>query len=224
MSMTLFELAGTDPALVFSPYCWRIRFALHHKGLAFRSEPWRFTETEKLTFSGQGRVPVLVDGETVVSDSWAIARYLDATYPAAPLGAGPHLRFLNAWADTVLQPAIARLIVRDILDVIPDFARPYFRQSRERAFGMTLEAVIEGREDRRQGFHTVLTPIRTVLKTQQFLGGEAPDYADYIVAGSLMWARCSSPFQILLDDDPVGHWFQNIRQMFGGMAEKAPTP
>ena len=27
------DLAGADPAVRFSPYCWRVRMALAHKGL-----------------------------------------------------------------------------------------------------------------------------------------------------------------------------------------------
>ena len=57
--------------------------ALAHKGLAVETVPWRFTEKAVLAFSGQGRVPVIRDGDAVVSDSWSIAEYLEATYPTA---------------------------------------------------------------------------------------------------------------------------------------------
>src|SRR5208337_4194156 len=71
MPHVLYDLAGADPALRFSPYCWRIRMALAHKGLAVETVPWRFTDRDVIAFSGQGQVPVIRDGETVVSDSWA---------------------------------------------------------------------------------------------------------------------------------------------------------
>jgi glutathione S-transferase len=225
MSIRLYELAGSNPDQLFSPFCWRTRFSLKHKELPFESVPWRFTENDALGFSGQTKVPVLVDGATVVHDSWTIATYLDLTYKAKPLLGDPaHVRFINAWADTVLHPAIARMVVRDILDVIPEHARPYFRQSRERAFGMTLEQVMEGREERREPFRAVLNPVRTVLRAQPWLGGEAPDYADYIVAGSLMWPRCVSAFDIMPEDDIVTDWFTKIRALFDGMGEKAVRP
>jgi hypothetical protein len=32
MSLKLFELVGTDAARPFSPFCWRTRMALAHKG------------------------------------------------------------------------------------------------------------------------------------------------------------------------------------------------
>jgi glutathione S-transferase len=83
--------------------------------------------------------------------------------------------------------------------------------------------VVEGRESRREAFAATLTPVRLVLREQPWLGGEAPDYADYIVAGSLMWARCVSRFAILFEDDPVTTWFSNVRALFDGMGEKAIT-
>ena len=84
MARQLYELCGSDPARVFSPFCWRSRMALAHKALDFESVPWRFTETDRLAFASHDKVPVLVDGDRVVADSWAIAQYLDEAYPEAP--------------------------------------------------------------------------------------------------------------------------------------------
>ena len=168
MSIILYDLAGADPDLRFSPYCWRTRMALAHKGLPVETVPWRFTEKDAIAFSGQGRVPVIRDGDTVVSDSWAIAEYLEEHYPTPTLFGGTmgraHARFINAWADGVLAGAIARLIVRDILDVIDPRDRDYFRSSREARFGVTLEAVQADREHRVAGFRDLLTPARLVLR------------------------------------------------------------
>ena len=46
MTLKLFELCGADPERVFSPFCWRIRMALAHKGLEAETVPWRFTEKD----------------------------------------------------------------------------------------------------------------------------------------------------------------------------------
>src|ERR1700736_1397105 len=80
----LYELAGADPALRFSPYCWRARLALAHKGLPVRTVPWRYHERSALAFSGQARVPVLAGGERGVPDPGAIAASLEAEPPARP--------------------------------------------------------------------------------------------------------------------------------------------
>jgi glutathione S-transferase len=225
MSMILYDLAGADPDLRFSPYCWRTKFALEHKGLFAETMPWRFTEKDALAFSGQAKVPVLRDGSVTVSDSWAIAEYLDAEYPAPLLFGGPagkaHARFVNAWADGVLVGAIARFIVRDLLDVIDPKDRPYFRSTREQRFGMTLEEVQAGREARLPAFRDVLMPVRLTLRAQPWLGGSAPSYADHIVAGTLMWPWCVSSFPLLAEDDPVSEWFGRVRGLYGGLGRAA---
>ena len=43
-----FDLAATRHRLRFSPYCWRTKMALLHKGLAFETKPWRFTEKDAM--------------------------------------------------------------------------------------------------------------------------------------------------------------------------------
>jgi glutathione S-transferase len=225
MARQLYELCGTDPARIFSPYCWRSRMALAHKGLGFESVPWRFTETDRLAFARHEKVPVLVDGDRVVPDSWAIAQYLDQAYPEAPSllhGRPESYRFIAAWNDSVVLAGIGRLIVSDIPALLGPKERAYFIESRERRFGMTLEQVTADREARLPGFRATLQPIRLMLRDQPFFGGEAPDYADLILFGSFMWARCSSPLRLLEPDDPVHQWRDRLLDRHGGMARRAP--
>ncbi len=225
MSIILYDLAGANPDLRFSPYCWRTRFALAHKGLPVETVPWRFTERDAIAFSGQARVPVLRDGDRVVSDSWTIARYLEEAYPAPSIFAGAggvaHALFINAWADSVLTGAIARFIVCDLMDIIDPKDRDYFRSSREQRFAMTLEAVQGGREERLEAFRDLLLPLRLVLRRQAWFGGESPSYADHIVAGTLMWPRCVSRFELLDPGDPVAAWFGRVLDQYGGLGRTA---
>jgi glutathione S-transferase len=223
----LYDLAGADPQLRFSPYCWRAKLALAHKGLDVETVPWRFTDKDAIAFSGQGRVPVLVDGERTISDSWAIALYLEETYPERPslFGAAAAIsatRFINAWADTVLQGGMIRLVVSDIAGIVHEKDRAYFRDSREGRFGMPLEQVTAGREDRLKAFRDTLAPLRHTLSAQPFLAGDAPAYADYIVFGSFQWARCVSPFELLAADDAVHAWRERMLALFDGLARRAP--
>src|SRR5436309_145269 len=109
MAITLYDLAGAEADRRFSPFCWRTRMALAHKGLDVETVPWRFTEKEKLPRPNAGRVPVIVDDSQVVHDSSTIAEYLEDRYPdhpsLFPSGAGPALtRFIQNWTETVLQP------------------------------------------------------------------------------------------------------------------------
>jgi glutathione S-transferase len=221
----MYDLAGADPDLRFSPYCWRIRFALAHKGLPVETVPWRFTDRDAIAFSGQGKVPVIRDGDTVVSDSWAIADYLENQLPMPTLFGGPtgraHASFVNAWADAVMMGGIAGLIVRDLFDVIDPKDRDYFRTSREARFGKTLEAVQDGRSGRLKAFQDSLLPVRLVLRRSPWLGGSAPSYADHIVAGTLMWPRCVSRFELLEASDPVAQWLDRVLDLYGGLGRTA---
>lgn len=226
MARQLYELCGTDPARVFSPYCWRARLALAHKGLAFESVPWRFTETERLAFAKHDKVPVLVDGEVVVPESFAIAEHLDAAYPGAPslMHANPEpYRFLAAWADAVLHAGLSRLIVSDIPPLLGDTERPYFLASREKRFGMPLAEVTKDREARLPAFRESLLPLRLALRGRDFLGGATPDFADHLVMGGFMWARSVSPLALLAADDPVHAWRERMLDQYGAMARRAPS-
>jgi glutathione S-transferase len=228
MTITLYDLAGADRELRFSPYCWRTKFALAHKQIPYQTIPWHFTEKDKLAFCGQSKVPVIIDGDRTIADSWAIASYLEERYPDRPslfggVAGQAHARFINGWADSILQPGIARLIVLDILRILRPEDQAYFRHSRERAFGTRLEEVVNGREQGVEEFRKLLSPIRMVLRGQSWLGGEAPDYADYTVLGSFLWPMCSSRFQLLDNDDPVAEWRARGLALFDGLGANART-
>ena len=167
MTRHLYDLAGADERLRFSPYCWRAKLALKHKGLDAETIPLRFTEKERIGESGQDRVPVLVDNGTWISDSWAIARYLDDTYPEAPplfpdAGTRAAAQFMNAWADATLNRAILPLAVQDVHAVLHEKDKAYFRESRESRFGRSLEEVADDSEERLNAFRAALQERREV--------------------------------------------------------------
>ncbi|MBD0275919.1 MAG: glutathione S-transferase C-terminal domain-containing protein, partial [Acetobacteraceae bacterium] len=89
-------------------------------------------------------------------------------------------------------------------------------------FGMPLEAVSADREGRLPAFRESLQPLRLTLRDQLYLGGEAPDYADYVVFGAFQWARCVSPFRLLDTEDPVHAWRERLLGAFDGLARRAP--
>jgi len=130
-------------------------------------------------------------------------------------------RFYNAWTDVVLNPAIARMVVVDILTHLIPEDQPYFRQTREERLGARLEEVAKDREARLPAFKQLLEPLRQTLAAQPYLGGETPLYADYIVFGSLMWPRCISPLRLIEPADPINAWSERLLDAFDGMARKA---
>src|SRR5271163_2751941 len=81
--LRLYELALEDGRSA-SPFVWRIRYALAHKGLAYETVSLGFTEIPSV-FGGRFKtVPVLEHGATQLAESWDIAEYLDRAFPSQP--------------------------------------------------------------------------------------------------------------------------------------------
>src|ERR1700752_181016 len=108
MAITMYDLAGVEADRRFSPFCWRTRMALAHKGLEVETVPWRFAEKDRLPQPNGGRGPVIVDGGRGGEEFSTIAEYLENRYPDRsslfPSEAGLALtRFVQSWTETVLQ-------------------------------------------------------------------------------------------------------------------------
>ncbi len=227
MTLKLFDLAAADPAVRFSPFCWRSRMALAHKGLEVEALPWRFVEKERLLPSGGQTVPVLIDGETWITDSARIAEHLDRTYPEKPLFEGPqaraHAAFIDAWTVRVLHPGIAKLIMGELFAFLDEGDKAYFRESREKRFGMSLEAFAAAGSETLEAFRASLAPLRATLEAQDYLGGASPSYADYIVFGGFQWGRVSSARDLLAADDPIAAWRGRLLKAFDGVGAAVPA-
>lgn len=224
----LYELCGTETERVFSPFCWRTRMALAHKDIRAETIPWRFTEKDAIAPHQSDKVPVLIDGDTSVADSWAIANYLEDTYPDRPSlfgGEGGRAmgRMLNWWGDTVVLGGIFPMIAADIHGLLRPADQAYFRKTREGRLGKTLEQAAANRDEAVEVFRQSLNPMRLTLKTQDYLGGASPNYADYIVFGPFQWARATSAFKLLKEDDPIYAWREKLLDAFGGMARNSPA-
>ena len=228
MSITLYDLAGAEAGRRFSPFCWRIRMALAHKGLEAETVAWRLTEKDRLPKPNEGRVPVIVDDGHVVHDSSAIADYLEDRYGDRPSLFANEIgraltRFVQNWTETVLHPGIMGFVLLDIHRHIGPDDQAYFRRSREERFSKPLEEMVKDREARLPAFREGLIPLRRTLERQDFLAGTSPAYADYVVFGAFQWARAISDFELLAPDDLVASWRARMLDLFGGLAGKSPA-
>lgn len=227
MTIQLFELAAKDDRYRFSPYCWRARMALLHKGLDYESVPWRFIEKERIAESGQKAVPVLVDNGKWLADSWAIATYLDETYPDRPMlmkdaAARAQAQLVIAVVQTQLLPAAIPVAVCEVHDLLDADNQAYFRETREKVLGRSLEDLKVSPEDGKAGLAKGLTVFETVLETTPYLGGDAASYADYALFGVLKWVDIVAPYRPVDDSTAVGKWFANLEAMYDGRAGSVP--
>lgn len=228
MPIVMYERVGFEERRP-SPFSWRIRYALTHKGVDVDYLPTRFADVatiEKL--SHQKFVPIVTDGTRVVHNSWNIARYLEEKYPDRPTLFGDEsaratTRFVNIWSDTVLMPIVRRVISADFLEVLAPEDRAYFRTSREAAFGQTLEAAAAARPELLAQLETAWLPMERLLGEQEFVCGREPRYADYIFFSVLQWARLGSPQDIVKPATSIACWRSRMSVLFDGLADKFPS-
>ncbi len=96
------------------PYCEKVRYALRKLDLRYENAEIDPADRSSVkAVSGQEKVPVLVDGETVIHDSTRILRYLVRTYGGGRLLPEDSRARGLAWvieeyADEVLAPLLRR--------------------------------------------------------------------------------------------------------------------
>jgi len=218
--LELWELGGRDDCR-FSTFSWRTRLALHHKGLAFTAHAVSVSDKAAIAFSGQDKVPILKDGDRVISDSWTIALYLEQAFANRPTLFGGAVgetltQVFNGWTDRELIPALIPYFMRDVLDCVNETDAVHLRGQIERALKKSLEELAIERDKALPVFRRKLAPVRKTLEQKSFLGGQTPVYADYVLFGLLQWSRVTSRTQALEPDDAVAAWFGRVLDLHGG--------
>lgn len=227
MGLVLYELGGLEDRR-YSQFSWRTRLALAHKGLGVEYRPVQISDKAAIAFSGQLNVPILVDGDATVVDSWRIAEYLEDKFTELPSlfggSAGRGLaRFVNGWVDRQVVPAAVPLIVCDVGDCLETADAEHLRAFMEKTFRTTFDDMREQREQKKPAWKRLLDPARTALKAQPFLSGAAPAYPDYILFSVFQWARIVSTFELLEADDPMSSWRERMLDLFDGLARRSPA-
>ncbi|KAA0970221.1 glutathione S-transferase family protein [Aureimonas fodinaquatilis] len=225
MEIFLYELVGHDVTRPFSPHCWKARMALRHKGLEYTSLPVPFTKVRHVEDGFDRTVPVLRHGKDVVQDSFAIAEYLETTYPDRPSlfggeGGRAMARFVESWSHVHIRSFVVSAALMDIYSLLDEVDKEHFRRTREAFFGMRLEDVVNRDPARLDEFSRSLEPMRLTLKRQPFLNGKSSGFADYIVFGLFQWLRITSSVRPLAPDDSVSEWFERCLDLFDGEGRK----
>ena len=227
MTLTMYERIGHETRRP-SPFSWRIRYALAHKGVEPQFRHVRFADVETVrALSGQHFVPIISDGDRVIHDSWNIARYLEERFPDRPslfAGSGERAvtRLINHWADQTLGTAVRRLIAADFVLCLDADDRAYYRRSREAAFGCTLEEYCADRARWLAEFDAVTAPLEKTLAEQHYVAGAAPGYADYVVFSVFQYARLGCPDEFLAEGTALRRWRDGLVQAFDSLGDRYP--
>ena len=97
-----------------SPYVRKVLVCLELKGIAYQIDPITpfFGNDEFERLSPLRRIPVLIDGDLVLSDSSVIAAYLDEAYPDPPLlPAAPASRARARWFEEYADTRLGDLFI-----------------------------------------------------------------------------------------------------------------
>ena len=226
MTLIMYERVGHEGRRP-SPFSWRVHYAFAHKGIEPEFRHVRFADVETIrALSGQHFVPIVVDGERVIHDSWNIACHLEERFPDAPSlfpGGGREVaRLVNHWADLTLGTAIRRLIAADFPLCLDAGDRDYYRRSREAVFGCTLEEYVADRPRWLAEFAAITEPLERTLTERPFICGPAPGYADYIVFSVFQYARLGAPQDFVPLGSALRAWRDGLTQAFDGLGERHP--
>lgn len=105
----------------FSHNCVKVRVALAFKGLKYETQDIApMDRAAVVAASGQGLVPVIVDGGRTIVDSTAILLYLEERHPHPPLlpsdaDARAESLILEDWADQAFMALSRRMAYRNVL-------------------------------------------------------------------------------------------------------------
>ncbi|KAF8493839.1 hypothetical protein JB92DRAFT_2818570 [Gautieria morchelliformis] len=218
--ITLYDTASRT-GNPWNPMSLRARLALNFKGLPFKTVWLEYPDIEPTlrdigaapTFFDNPSprkwiytIPVIVDpghltpagDPTVVPDSWAIAEYLDETYPNQNILFPPGTKALQAlFIDHSIMHIILDILLPtwtpNFLPFLNDKSLPYFRQTREAFFKKKLEDVCprgsqpwEETWDRVQkAFSEIATFLDKNSKGAAFVMGGQVTYADLVLASVL---------------------------------------
>ena len=205
-----------------SHYCEKIRLLLDYKQLSYKAievSPG-LGQIDLYRLSGQRQVPVLKDGDEIVPDSTAIARYIEAKYPDRPVIPADAKQkglclMMEAWADesiglnarkamigaftqhpnfrTALLPVSTPELVKTVVGSVPGDLLNLVGAGA----GFGGDAVKSATDILRQDLESLCL----ILSTQPYLCGDTPTLADFSVAGLSMYLKFPSALYV---DLPVG--------------------
>ena len=217
--MVLYEIGIADGRSA-SPFVWRTKLSLAHKGLAYRSEMLGLTDIPKLFDGRFATAPIIDFGDRQMNESLAIADRLDEAYPDRPaIFAGPAERamigFFDHWLMQLIVTHVLPIYMLDAHDCSAPKERGYYRQSREAFFGRTLEAIVADREVRLPDLRHALEPVRKAIGDRPFLGGQAPNFADMCLVGLFIFLGTIATLPPLAADDPLLGYARRVLAAFG---------
>ena len=218
MPILFYDLVGKDITRPFSPHCWKTKMTLRHLDIDYQTIPTRFTEISSIEGGNFRSLPTIRDDEVIMQDSFEIARHYASGKPLLGGGDGEAMvRFVESWSQSQLHTWIGKWAMLDIHNLLNSEDQAYFRTSREKMIGQTLEKFTSDREDKIDELVARLLPMKLTLRHHLFIGGDVANFADYIVFGAFQWLRVVSSLQMIPPQHPIMDWFKRCQDLHDGL-------
>ncbi|XP_006456491.1 hypothetical protein AGABI2DRAFT_195590 [Agaricus bisporus var. bisporus H97] len=207
--ITFYDIAVKDPIKTASPNTWKTRFVLNYKKLPYKTVYLEFSDIEnefkKLGIPPSGAAgqpwppytcPSIIDhsnNNTPMTESYAIAEYLDKAYPDTPKVFPPGTEALQAafYARfSQVMYLLHPLISPKVPECLNSPAKEHFIRSRSELLGMPLADFEPKGEERVEAWKKVQAAFDTFhgwLKQSSgpYFMGETVTFADFVVGGVL---------------------------------------
>ncbi len=213
-----------------SPFCMKARMCLATKAIPYRTVTVTMARARELRrLNPLGKVPVLVDGDDVIPDSSAIARWADARVPDPPLlpadrEARAYCMLIEEWADEALYFIVAAFkwlnaenrgaaLANTVTELAtgpfrPLVARLLVRKVRRRyaAWGHTAASLghLEARMRENLGV------LDGLLGDRPYLLGRTPTLADVATFAQLAWMRRYAERRLLDEAPAIVAWMERV--------------
>jgi glutathione S-transferase len=199
----------------YSPFAAKVRVCLKLKQLECELVEVPYTQRGELVkVSGGVGVPVLVDGEAVVTDSPRITAYLE-TKGGPSLREHPLAPVLEQWADNWLEETAFRLACPGLEERMGrdqgEEARLMFRLVKERRYG--AGCIGQWRADQAKysaETKALLSPILEAVRATGFVLGTSPSLADAAVVGQLHMVEAAVPGWVKAQVPALASWFERL--------------
>lgn len=195
------------------------RLILNYKGLPYSVEWVEYPDIEsvckrigakptskKSDGSDLYTLPTITDSSTgaVISDSAAIAKYLDETYPETPrlfpAGKEAAIALAESYFMTNFVPAVGPVVLPRAYEILYPRSQEYFRGTYEKIFGMKLEDICPPGPKFDEGIVKIKEALSKVADIwdqngadKHYFFGDEFTYADIVVAAFLLATKIVAP-------------------------------
>ncbi|KAL0485026.1 glutathione S-transferase zeta class protein [Acrasis kona] len=199
----LYELVSKE-GYSFSPYVFRSKALLNYKGLEYEPKQLGFVQIHEQVgeVNPKKQVPVLVDGDDIVSDSDNIYNFLEKKYPEPSVPKGDlNFKDLYRYAPPLAMPKL--------LPLLKDEDKDYFRGKTEKAIGKKIEEALQPQvyEQNLKKWREATDKMSNLISDQSEI-----TYTALQVAGVLHWISFSiGEEETFGNNKKLEKWFKDLK-------------